>query len=78
MSSLQHTFQASPILLVCRMVATLFDLQSHICNGENVSDFDALQMGPLIQMPLVRSLFQVPVGQTEIIKVCNQLSTERH
>ena len=49
---------------------TLFDLQSYICQDENVSDFDSLQIGPLIQRPLVRSLFQVPVGQTEIVKVC--------
>ena len=51
------------------MIATLFDLQSNICHDENVPDFDTLQMGPLVQMPLVRSLFQIPTGQTEIIQV---------
>lgn len=62
------------LLLLCRMIATLYDLESYICHDEKVSDFESLQIGPLVQMPLVRSLFQIPVGQTEIVKVCPLLT----
>ena len=51
------------------MIATVYDLQSSICSSENVTDFDQLQVGPLIKMPLVQNLFKLPAAQEGIIKV---------
>lgn len=71
MLSAQFCIPVYALLHACRMIATLFDLQSNMCHEEKVPDFDTLHMGPLVQMPLVRSLFQIPTGQTEIIQVCS-------
>ena len=51
------------------MISTVYDLQISICSSENVTDFDQLQVGPLLKMPLVQTLFKLPAGQEAIIEV---------
>jgi len=57
------------------MIATVFDLQASICSAEGVPDFDSLQIGPLMKMPLVQDLFQLPADQQDIMQVTADATT---
>ena len=68
-NSLALLTHAEVTMIFCRMIATVFDLQASICSAENVSDFASLQVGPLVKMPLVQNLFQLPADQQDILQV---------
>jgi hypothetical protein len=64
----QQPRPAAP-LLPCRPIATLHDLQRHLCGQEGVRSFDELQLGPLLAQGRVVAEFSPAPTVTAIPEV---------
>ncbi|KAL8028669.1 hypothetical protein ABFX02_14G176300 [Erythranthe guttata] len=53
-------------------ITTLYDLEVAICDSEGVRRFEELELGPLLQHPLVQHYFSVGSDVAEVFKITTQ------
>nr|GEZ04120.1 histidine kinase-, DNA gyrase B-, and HSP90-like ATPase family protein [Tanacetum cinerariifolium] len=53
-------------------IITLYDLETAICKNEGVNQYEELELGPLIQHPLVIRYFRVSSDSTGVFKISRE------
>ncbi|KAF3443747.1 hypothetical protein FNV43_RR13437 [Rhamnella rubrinervis] len=54
-----------------RRITSLHDLEVAICNNEAIRMFEELELGPILQHPLVQHYFSVNTDRTEVFLFAN-------